>query len=247
MDLESFFREHRSVAVAFSGGVDSTYLLCEASRLAERVKAYFVKSRFQPAFELDDACRASASIGAEMQVIRADILSDAAVAANSPDRCYHCKRAIMSKIADAARDDGFTTIVDGTNASDDLADRPGARALAEMHVLSPLRECGITKNSIRERSRSIGLFTWDKPAYACLATRIPTGTPIDASMLERVEGAEDAMTELGFRDFRVRVLQNAARVQLASKDFARAFEMRADIRRAVGAWFDAVLIDLDER
>lgn len=247
MDLEEFFHEHRSVAVAFSGGVDSTYLLYEASRLAERVKAYFVKSQFQPAFELDDARSASSNIGVEMQVIHADILADADVAANSPDRCYHCKRAIISKIIDAASKDGFTTIADGTNASDDLADRPGARALAELHVLSPLRECGITKSTIRERSRSIGLFTWDKPAYACLATRIPTGTPIDGSLLERVEGAESAMAELGFRDFRARVLQNAARIQLTSKDFGRAFEMRADIRRAVGAWFDAVLIDLDER
>ena len=123
-----------------------------------------------------------------MEVLPIDVLCHEKVTANPPDRCYHCKQQIFGKILEKAKADGFSLVLDGTNASDDAADRPGMRALAELKVRSPLRECGLTKAVIREKSMEAGLFTWDKPAYACLATRIPTGEVITAEKLERRNG-----------------------------------------------------------
>ena len=179
--------------------------------------------------------------------MEADILSVPLAAANGPDRCYHCKRALFALLWEAARRDGHTLLLDGTNASDDAGDRPGLRALRELEVRSPLRECGLTKAEIRAQSKKAGLFTWNKPAYACLATRIPTGTAITAGDLERVEAAEGALFALGFTDFRVRLLSGAARIQLPADQWDRASEQREAIRKALSPRFDAVLLDLETR
>ena len=133
------------------------------------------------------------------------MLTDKVVKSNPKDRCYYCKNQVFGGILKAAKEDGFTEIMDGTNASDDAGDRPGMRALKEMKVLSPLRLSGIIKTALREYSRNAGLFTWNKPAYACLATRVPSGISIEASVLKDVEWAEKSLSDLGFRDFRVRV------------------------------------------
>ena len=182
MDLQQFFKENPRVAIAFSGGVDSSYLLYAALRYGARVRAYYVNSAFQPRFELEDARRLAGDLHADLR----DVLSSPTVTANPPDRCYHCKRVIFRTIAAAAVEDGFPVLLDGTNASDDAGDRPGMRALRELSVRSPLRECGLTKDEIRRLSREAGLFTWDKPAYACLATRIPTGQPITPRRRKRI-------------------------------------------------------------
>ena len=137
--------------------------------------------------------------------------------------------------------------MDGTNASDDAGDRPGMRALEELEVLSPLRLCGIAKADVREYSRRAGLFTWDKPAYACLATRIPAGTPIEADVLRRVEGAEGALFDLGYSDLRVRVFHGAARLQLPSAQLERAARERESVRAALAPYFETVLLDLKDR
>ena len=155
--------------------------------------------------------------------------------------------ACAAALAAAARADGYGEMMDGTNASDDAADRPGMRALAELAVLSPLRLCGIGKAQVRALSRQAGLFTWDKPAYACLATRIPAGEAITAGLLRRVEGAEGALFALGFSDLRVRVFAGAARLQLPAEQLVCAAERRGEIRAALAPWFDAVLLDLKER
>ena len=189
MLLSEFFKQNPEVTIAFSGGVDSSYLLCAAQKNASRVRAYYVKSAFQPEFELADARRLAAQIGADLAVIEADVLGCEEVVANPPNRCYYCKKQIFAKITEAAVRDGFSVICDGTNASDDASDRPGMRALREMCVRSPLRECGLTKDEIRRRSREAGLFTWDKPAYACLATRIPSGMTITSERLAVTEKA----------------------------------------------------------
>ena len=191
MTLTEFFHQNQKAAIAFSGGVDSAYLLYAALQSGADVRAYYVKSAFQPQFELDDARRLAETLSADMRVLDVDILADETVAANPPDRCYHCKRRIFSAIASAAAADGYTLLLDGTNASDDAGDRPGMRALRELSVRSPLRECGLTKPEIRRLSREAGLFTWDKPAYACLATRVPAGERLTAEKLENTERAED--------------------------------------------------------
>ena len=247
MTIVEFFREVPEAAVAFSGGVDSAALLALAARHARRTKAYFVRTPFQPAFELQDAEDTARRLGAELQVIDYDILAAPAVASNPPDRCYHCKRSLFTALLAAAKADGFPVVLDGSNASDDAGDRPGMRALRELEVRSPLRECGLTKEEVRRRSREAGLFTWDKPAYACLATRIPTGTPITKEDLDRVERAECALEALGFRDFRVRLFHGAARLQVTEEQLPLVLEQREAISSSLGAAFDGVLLDLKPR
>lgn len=247
MELREFFQQCPKVALGFSGGVDSAYLLYAGVQAGAQVRPYFVKTAFQPQFELEDARRLCKELGVELTVLELDILSVPKVGENPPDRCYHCKRALFGALRQRALEDGFSLLIDGTNASDDAGDRPGMRALGELSVRSPLRECGITKAQVRELSREAGLFTWNKPAYACLATRIPTGETITQKALTQVEGAEDALFRLGYRDLRVRVFHGAARLQLPGDQLEKAAQQREAIREALAPWFDTVLLDLKQR
>ncbi len=247
MVLEEFFSQVQRAAAAFSGGTDSAFLLWAAKRYGCDIHAYYVKTAFQPAFELEDARRLAEELGIPMTVVDMDILSVPEAAENGPDRCYFCKRAIFTRLREAAREDGYTVLLDGTNASDDAGDRPGMRALRELEVRSPLRECGITKVQVREQSREAGLFTWEKPSYACLATRIPTGIPISRSDLVRVECAESVMAEEGFRDFRVRLYGDGARIQVTEEQMPLVMEKRKEICEKLSPLFPAVFLDLAER
>ena len=203
MTLQNFFSQNQKVALAFSGGVDSAYLLYAAIQAGCDIHAYYVKSAFQPEFELEDAKRLAKELDATMTVLELDVLSNSNITDNPANRCYFCKKKIFSKIIEAAKTDGYDVIIDGNNASDDVNDRPGMKAVQELQVRSPLRECGITKTEVRRRSKEAGLFTWDKPAYACLATRIPTGFKITAEKLHATEISEKALSDLGFTDFRM--------------------------------------------
>jgi uncharacterized protein len=247
MTLNEFFSSYPRVALAFSGGTDSSYLLYEAIKNGAAVRAYYFRSAFQPAFETGDALRLAGRLGADLVVIDYDILSHIDVAQNDSDRCYRCKKAIFGEIVRRAGEDGYETVIDGTNASDDPADRPGMRALKELDIRSPLRECGLTKADIRRLSREAGLFTADKPAYACLATRIPAGSQITKADLARIERAEDALAALGFRDFRVRLMGKGARLQLRPGDFPAIPERREEILSALNGDFPDILLDLKAR
>ena len=247
MDLNRFFKENSRAAVAFSGGVDSSYLLYAGAKAGADVTGYYVKSAFQPAFELNDAMRLAEQIGARVKLIGVDVLADEKVRQNPADRCYHCKRAIFGSIAKAAAEDGYSLILDGTNASDDEGDRPGMRALRELEVRSPLRECGLTKDMIRELSREAGLFTWNKPAYACLATRIRTGEEITAEKLAATEESEDFLFSLGFTDFRVRMRGRDALIQIPSGHYARFMEKREEILAKLKEHYDKISLDLEAR
>ena len=247
MTLQTFFRENPRAAMGFSGGVDSAYLLWAAHEAGADILPVFVRTAFQPAFELADAQRLAAQIGVELMVAELDILAVPEIAANPPERCYHCKRRIFEAVTAAAQARGYSLLLDGTNASDDAGDRPGMRALRELSVRSPLRECGLTKDEIRRLSREAGLFTWDKPAYACLATRIPAGRALDADTLWRVERAEDALRALGFSDLRVRVYHDAARLQLPSAQLPLLLTKREAVLTALRAEFPAALLDLETR
>ena len=245
--LADFFRKNPRCALAFSGGVDSAYLLWAAVRFARQTAAYYVNTPFQPAFELADARRLAEGLGADLRVLNVDILDDKAVTANGPDRCYHCKRRLFTEIRRAAGADGYQLILDGTNASDQEGDRPGIRALRELSVRSPLREAGLTKDDIRRLSRQAGLFTWDKPAFACLATRIAPGQTITAGDLAVTETAEEALKNLGFSDFRVRMAGKQARIQLREEDFPRLLEHRQAVLEALGPHYEAITLDLEAR
>lgn len=247
MDLQSFYMEHPSVALGFSGGVDSAYLLYMGVSAGANLGVYYVKTAFQPSFELKDAKHMANYLGVKLRVLETDILSVPCVAENPGNRCYYCKKALFSLIAKQAVSDGFDILADGTNASDDVGDRPGMRALTELSVRSPLRECGLTKEEIRRRSKEANLFTWNKTAYACLATRIPTGTRITAENLQRVEYAEDILFGMGFSDFRVRLMGNAAKLQLPVSQMAAAVNHREEIVKRLEPGFDSVLLDMEGR
>ena len=247
MTLEQFFQENPRCALGFSGGVDSAYLLYAGVKAGADIRPYFIKTAFQPAFELADARKLAEGLGAEVTVLELDALADPRVAANPADRCYFCKQNLFRTLKERAIADGYPVLLDGTNASDEAGDRPGMRALAELSVRSPLRECGLTKAEIRARSKEAGLFTWDKPAYACLATRVPAGEAITADLLARVEGAEDALFRLGYTDFRVRVFHSAARLQLPRGQMERAVREAEELRQALKPYFTPILLDLEGR
>ncbi|HJB70860.1 MAG TPA: ATP-dependent sacrificial sulfur transferase LarE [Candidatus Flavonifractor avistercoris] len=247
MTLEQFFQENPRCALGFSGGVDSAYLLYAGVRAGADIRPYFIKTAFQPAFELADAQKLAAGLGVEVTVLELDALADPKVAANPADRCYFCKQNLFRTLKERAIADGYPVLLDGTNASDEAGDRPGMRALAELSVRSPLRDCGLTKDEIRTRSREAGLFTWDKPAYACLATRVPAGEAITAETLARVEGAEDTLFRLGYTDFRVRVFHSAARIQLPRGQMERAVREAETIQAALKPYFTPILLDLEGR
>lgn len=243
MTLDEFFKNHPKVALAFSGGVDSSYLLYAAVHAGADVQPYFVKGQFQPTFEMEDAMRLAGELGVKLKIMHVDALSSPTVVANPADRCYYCKQVVFNTLWNAARADGYEILMDGTNASDDAGDRPGMKALAELGVTSPLKDAGLVKSEIRRLSREAGLFTWDKPSYACLATRVATGDPLSNDLLSRIEAAEGNLFALGFTDFRVRIFHGAARLQVPAAQWEKAMEMRDAVRAALLPYFPVVLID----
>ena len=245
--LQCFFQENPKAVLGFSGGVDSAYLLWAGLRAGAQIRPYFIKTPFQPMFELDDAKRLAGQLGTELMVLEVDILEDAEVAENPQNRCYYCKRKLFGALKEQASRDGYSLLLDGTNASDNNSDRPGMKAAKELEVCSPLRDFGFSKEEIRRYSKRAGLFTWDKPSYACLATRIPSGRRISADVLEKIEIGEGALAELGFSDFRIRLYGEAARIQLPAEQMAMALERRAEISRVLQPWFDGAFLDLQER
>ncbi len=247
MELSEFFTQHPRVALAFSGGVDSAYLLYAAVKSGAQVQAYYVKTAFQPQFEYEDALRLAEQLGAPLTTLRLAVLEDADMTANPANRCYYCKRRIFTAITSAARRDGFQILLDGTNASDQVSDRPGMKALQELSVLSPLRLCGLTKDEIRRRSRQAGLFTWNKPAYACLATRIPTGTAITQADLEKTERCEAFLMKLGFSGFRVRLMDGCARLEMPEDQLPTLLAQREAVARELKKDYKKVLLDLEVR
>ncbi len=247
MTLTEFFAQNPRCALAFSGGVDSAYLFYAAVTAGADVRAYYLSGPFQPAFEKADALRLADQLGAELTVLTYPTLDIPGVAENPADRCCLCKRAMFTALRDRAAGDGYDLIIDGTNASDRAEDRPGMRALREIGVRSPLRECGLTKADVRRLSREAGLFTWDKPAYSCLATRVAAGERITGETLQKIERAESALFALGFSDLRVRVSGSTAKLQLIAPQLPRALALREKIVDALTPDFSSVTLDLIPR
>lgn len=247
MKIKEFFELNNKVAIGFSGGVDSSYLLYVAKQCGADIRAYYLKTPFQPEFEYQDAMRLADKIGVEVNVVEYDILSENDVAINEANRCYQCKKRLFGEIVKRACKDGYNCVIDGTNASDISEDRPGMRALNELSVKSPLRECGLTKTEIRKLSKEAGLFTWNKPSYSCLATRIPTGERITADLLCRVEKAENELFKMNFSDFRVRYFHNATKLQFIDEQIERAVACRSEICERLLPYFDEVLLDMKGR
>jgi uncharacterized protein len=247
--LKGILHGYGSLLVAFSGGVDSTFLLKVAvDTLGDRVAAFTEASPLHQEWELAEARELAKQFGARHIIVEADELDDPEFAANPVNRCYLCKKVIYGGAKKIAEELGLAQIADGSNVDDQSDYRPGRQALVEMNIRSPLLEAGLTKDEIRAASRSLGLPTWNRQPLACLASRFPYGTTITDQKLRQVESCETYLRDEGFATFRVRYHGDTARIEVSSNDIGR---LVADpLRESVVAHFKAagftyVAVDLE--
>jgi uncharacterized protein len=226
-DCTRILSSYSSLAIAFSGGVDSTLLLCLAAETLgpDRVLALTSIGAFTSRAEHARAERLAGQLGVQHVLIEIDILAEGSIAANDPRRCYHCKKALFSRFLDEARRRGLDIVASGDNADDAGDYRPGLQAERELGIARPLAEAGLTKAEIREISRRRDLPTWDLPSAACLASRIPYGQAITESMLEQVQRGEEILHELGYHNCRLRHHGSVARIEVPAD---RVDELAAD-------------------
>jgi uncharacterized protein len=232
-ELHKILRANAPLVVAYSGGVDSAYLLAEAHRtLGDQVLGVIADSASLPRAALAEALAVAEQIGARVEVVKTGEVENPEYAANPPNRCYFCKAELFTQLDVVARERGFRAIAYGENADDMAQVRPGRKAAEEFAIIAPLRDAGLTKSEIRELSHALGLPTADAPAQPCLSSRIPWGTPVTIEALGMVERAEAHVRSLGFRVFRVRHLSaDRARVLIAPDEMPRLAETQAEIER----------------
>ncbi len=226
--LKENLKQMERVIVAYSGGVDSAFLLKAASAAGlERVLAVTASSETLPHEELSFAREIALSLNVEHRIITTEELKDKNFSDNPPDRCYYCKKELFGKLKDLSMNENFSFVLDGTNADDVYDHRPGRRAAKEMGVYSPLLDAGLGKVEIREISRILGLPTWNKPATPCLSSRFPYGQKITAAGLERVNQAENFIKQFGFTELRVRDHAGIARIEILPEEFSKLMNKTA--------------------
>lgn len=246
--LQAYIKELHSVAVAYSGGVDSTFLLQAAHDiLGKRVVAVTVTSAFFPGREAEETVRFCGQKGIEQLKLTFHPLEIEGVASNPKNRCYLCKQQIFGRILQEAQKRGLAYVTEGSNTDDCHDYRPGMQAVEELGVVSPLKDCHLSKQDIRSLSRYLGLPTWDKPSYACLASRFPYGEVISEEKLRMVEQAEQLLFDMGFTQFRVRIHGQMARIEVLPEQFGELME-QINRERIVDSFrqygFDYVTMDM---
>ncbi len=235
-NLQALIRQCGSALVAYSGGVDSALVMAVAHReLGERALACIGVSPSYPTREMRDAVKLAEAIGAPFRLVNTEEHLDANYAANPNNRCYFCKSELHDQLHAVAQAEGWQVVLDGNNASDVGDYRPGMQAARERGVRSPLLEAGITKPDVRALAQELGLPVWDKPAMACLSSRVPHGTPITPELLRQIEAAEDVLVDLGFRQFRVRHHGEVARLELPAEEFPLALAQHAQLNERIKA------------
>jgi pyridinium-3,5-biscarboxylic acid mononucleotide sulfurtransferase len=237
----------QSALVAFSAGVDSTFVLAVAREvLGDRAVALTAHSPSVPAVEREEARALAARVGARHLEVESREQDDPRYVANGTDRCYFCKSELYRICEQVARREGLAAVIDGFNADDRSDHRPGHRAAEERRVRSPLAEAGLSKLEVRAWSAALGLPTWEKPQMACLASRVPYGTPVTPERLGQIERAEAALRALGLRDLRVRHHGDIGRIEVGADEIDAAFARREALVAAVkGAGFKLAVLDLE--
>ena len=237
--LQNLLKEMKSVLIALSGGVDSTFLLKVAKdTLGDNVLAVIAQSPTYPGEEVEHARQLCQKFDVKYQVIQTEEFSDQNFVNNPKERCYFCKKELFSKLLEIAKENNIQYVLDGSNYDDKSDYRPGTVAKNELGVRSPLMELGFPKKDIRKYSKELGLPTWDKPSYACLASRIPYGTKISENILKRVGEGEEFLRSLGFKQLRVRHHDNIARIEVEEKDIPRVLD--EDLRDEIFNKFKAL-------